>query len=1336
MMRKVGIRMEGRKMTSKSKLWSFIIILISGAIILFPFVVHAQTPIDCGQTLAGTISTAGQRNSYTFSASANDGITIRARKTSGTLTPYIELYNPGGTLITGAASQVDRILTETGTYRIDVRDQNNTNTGNYLLYLERMNNPGNATPIICGQVLTGSIGTSTDPSPWKAYTFTGTAGDAVSIRSFKTSGASFISYMELYGPNGSYITYRYNYQLDWVLSTTGTYTILIRDYYNAYAGDFFLTYQVMSNPCNATPINCGQVLTGSISALAGMNVYTFTVAANDGVTIRLRKTSGTFAPVLELYGPTGTSVVGATSSQIDYRPTAAGTYKIIVRDSSYVNTGNYLLYMERMNNPCNATAITCGQVVTGSIGTSTDPPPWKAYTFTGTAGDAVSIRSFKTSGASFISYMELYGPNGSYITFRYNYQLDWVLSTTGTYTILIRDYYNAYAGDFFLTYQVMSNPCNAIPINCGQVVSSSIDSAREMDIYTFTVAANDGVTIRLRKTSGTFAPVLELYGPSGSLVWGPGNETNQTLTTAGTYKIIVRDSSYVNTGNYLLFWQRMNNPCNAAPITCGQVVTGSIGTSVDPPPWKAYTFTGTAGDAVSIRSFKTSGASFISYMELYGPNGSYITFGYNYPLGWVLSTTGTYTILIRDYYNAYAGDFFLTYQVMSNPCNATPINCAQVVSSSIDSQREMDIYTFTVSANDGVTIRLRKISGTFSPVIELYGPTGSSVVGATANQIDYRPTVAGTYKIIVRDSSYVNTGNYLLYWQKMNNPCNATSISCGQVLTGSIGTSTDPPPWKAYTFTATAGDAVSIRSLKIGTGSFTSYMELYGPNGSYLSFSYNSPLDLALTSTGTYTILMRDYYNTYSGDFLLTWQKMSNPCAPDLACGQIATGTIGRTISESFWGFHKITVSANDIVKIRAIKTSGSLVPFLELYKSNGSVVTSAAGEINTTLTAAGTYTIVVRDQTNTYTGGYAVTWQKWNSPCASALNCGQVAAGSIGTTADPPPWKYYSFTASANDIVTIRPTKTSGTLTPYLELYGPTGTLVGGGTGQLDRTLTAAGTHTIVVRDQDNINTGDFMLIWHRINNPCNPTTIGCGQVLQSALGTVGKMDVYTFTATGGDNVVLTLTKTSGGLDPSLELYNSSGTRVAYQYTPSGNQVTITQTLSTGGTYTVFVSDYGNDETGSYTLKLQKNNNICPEVTVTTPNGGERIAATSSFTFRWNCTSSQGINSQELRLSTDGGQTFPNLIAAGLQGSARSYDWTVPLEMVTTQGRIRVTVTDTSGMSTFDDSNANFEIYQAVGRVYVYDELNRLIQVLYEDGRRVTYTYDASGNRITLTNE
>jgi len=647
-------------MAMKSKMMLRILFLISGAILLSPFAVLAQTPIDCGQTLAGTISAAAEKDSYTFTASANDGITIRARKTSGTVTPYIELYGPSGALITGAASKIDRTLTQTGTYRIDIRDQNNTNTGDYLLYWERMNNPCNATPISCAQVLTGSIGTSVNPPPWKIYTFTASAGDAVSIRSLKTSGASFISYLELYGPNGSYITYAYNNSLERMLTTAGTYTVLIRDYYNANAGDFFLTYQVMSNPCNATPINCAEVASSSIGGPAEMDVYTFTGSANDKVIIQARGTSGDLNPVVELYNPSGSRIS-------NYTLTASGTYKIIVRDSSYSNTGDYLLYWQRMNNPCNGTSVSCGQVLTDSIGASVDPPPWKLYTCTGSVGDSVSIRSARISAGTFIPYMELYKPDGTYINYAYNNPLNQVLSTAGTYKILIRDYYNTYAGDFFLSYQVMNNPCNATPIDCGQVVSSAIDGVGEMDVYTFTGSANDEMMIQPRSTSGNLNPVVELYNPSGSRI------TDYTLTTSGTYKIIVRDGSYVNTGNYLVYLQRLNNPCNATTINCGQIVTGSIGTSVNPPPWKAYTFTGSAGDAVSFTATKTSGANFIPLMELYKPDGTFITSKYNAPLVTTLTAAGIYKMLVRDYFNAYEGDYTLKFQKNNNYCSEVTV---------------------------------------------------------------------------------------------------------------------------------------------------------------------------------------------------------------------------------------------------------------------------------------------------------------------------------------------------------------------------------------------------------------------------------------------------------------------------------------------------------------------------------------------------------------------------------------------------------------------------------------------------------------------------------------
>jgi YD repeat-containing protein len=582
----------------------------------------------------------------------------------------------------------------------------------------------------------------------------------------------------------------------------------------------------------------------------------------------------------------------------------------------------------------------------------------------------------------------------------------------------------------------------------------------------------------------------------------------------------------------------------------------------------------------------------------------------------------------------------------------------------------------------------------------------------------------------MRNYNGAYAGNFALTWQKMNAPCNVVPINCGQVLSGSISTAAE---LDVYTFTVSANDVVTIRAMTTSGGLFPN-LELFNAAGSRIA-GPSTQITTTLATAGAYTILVRDHSTNDTGDYLITWQKFNTPCAPAINCGQTGVGSIGRTPDAPPWGFYSFTVSANDIITIRAIKTSGTLAPFLELYNSSGGLVTSAAGQINRTM-AEGSYVLLLRDQTNANTGGYAVTWQRWNNPCALALNCGQVVSGSIGITADPPPWRYYSFTASANDIVTIRATKTSGTLTPYLEIYNSSGTQVGSGAGQKDITLTAAGTYTVVVRDQNSINTGDYVLTWLRVNDPYNAIPMGCGQVLSGSLSTPGKIDAYTILANSGDNVVLTLTKTSGGLDPSLELYNSSGTRVGYQYSASGNEVTITQTLSTEGTYTVFASDYGNDETGSYRLKFQKNNNSCTEVSLLAPNGGESIVARSTFTIRWSCTSPPGVTSQEIRLSTDGGLSFPTPVVTGLAGDVRTYDWNVPSDLSTNQGRIRVVVTDGSMVNVFDDSDSDFTAYQGVGRIYVYDELNRLFQIIYEDGRRVTYTYDSSGNRITLMNE
>jgi hypothetical protein len=228
-------------MKSRSRSWFTVCILILGVVFLLPFTVYSQTPINCGEAVSGSISPAGEQDSYTFDASANDVITIRVRKISGSLIAYLELYNPSGGLITSAAGQIDRTLTETGTHRIVVRDQNNTNTGDYVLLWQRMNNPCNATAVDCGQVATGSIGTGLTPPPWKFHTFTVSANDAVTIRVAKTSG-TFSPNIELYNPNGTRIGGPHTVKIDAALTVAGQYTILVRDGSYLNTGDYLLVW--------------------------------------------------------------------------------------------------------------------------------------------------------------------------------------------------------------------------------------------------------------------------------------------------------------------------------------------------------------------------------------------------------------------------------------------------------------------------------------------------------------------------------------------------------------------------------------------------------------------------------------------------------------------------------------------------------------------------------------------------------------------------------------------------------------------------------------------------------------------------------------------------------------------------------------------------------------------------------------------------------------------------------------------------------------------------------------------------------------------------------------
>jgi len=573
-----------------------------------------------------------------------------------------------------------------------------------------------------------------------------------------------------------------------------------------------------------------------------------------------------------------------------------------------------------------------------------------------------------------------------------------------------------------------------------------------------------------------------------------------------------------------------------------------------------------------------------------------------------------------------------------------------------------------------------------------------------------------------------------------------TPISCGEIVSGSISVVGEQD---SYTFTADAGDVARVILTK--TAGNNMQVELYDPalvkiaSGNTYNGAGSVKLDNTLTQSGTYTVIVSGYQNNQTGDYIVSWNRINRPCPPatGISCGQIASGSISAVTEQDFYTF---TADAGDVARIIVTTTSGGMEPTIELYNSTWTKIASATGwgnnrTIDTTLAEGGTYTIIVSDYGNSETGDYNIGWYRFNNPCnAAGATCGQPASGSISAIGEQ---DFYTFTATAGDMVTIRSTVTSGSMDPSVELYDPAFTLIANaspspGLAIINKTLSTNGTYTVIVNDEDENGTGNYTLTWHNLNNPCNATPIACGQTVSGSLNPVGEQDLYTFQASAGYNAVLTMTRAAGGVvDPYLELYDQiTGTRISYTYTSSGTSTEINQVLASDGTYIGITSDYGSNETGDYTLTFQKVNNSCSQVAVTSPNGGEIVESGVAITITWTGGASPAISTQDITLSTDGGLTFPITIATGLSGNVRSFNWTIPQDVATTKGRVRVTVNNTDGTSNPDDSNADFLILQSVAEssiTYVYDNLSRLVQIIYGGGTTITYTYDAAGNRTTV---
>jgi hypothetical protein len=426
--------------------------------------------MNFGETIQCSIDTAGEIDSFTFSANAGDIVLARASKAPLGIWPGVRVNNSVGTTLceqVSTDSQTAEIasctLPSAGTYTIQVYEHWYTSTGGYYLYLQRLNDPGDVTPITFGQTLAASLST---PAEMDTYTFAATAGDKVLVRAAESS--SFIwPGVRVYAPDGAKLCEKDSEDSESAevdecsLPSTGTYTILAYDSEGGtYTGGYYLYLQRLNNPGNFTSIAFGQTSAGSITTPAQMGTFTFTATAGDKVLVRASRPTGSLWPGVRIYGPDGTRLcikdsTDSVSAEIGSCSLfSTGTHTILVYDKENgTHTGSYGLYLQRLNNPGNTISIDHGQMLTGTISTAAE---MDSFTFSSPAGDRVMVKMKKTSG-SLWPVVRIYDPSGTKLCEKKSPDAvtamisSCSLPSTGMYLILaFDDWYGTHAGNYRL----------------------------------------------------------------------------------------------------------------------------------------------------------------------------------------------------------------------------------------------------------------------------------------------------------------------------------------------------------------------------------------------------------------------------------------------------------------------------------------------------------------------------------------------------------------------------------------------------------------------------------------------------------------------------------------------------------------------------------------------------------------------------------------------------------------------------------------------------------------------------------------------------------------------
>ena len=142
--------------------------------------------------------------------------------------------------------------------------------------------------------------------------------------------------------------------------------------------------------------------------------------------------------------------------------------------------------------------------------------------------------------------------------------------------------------------------------------------------------------------------------------------------------------------------------------------------------------------------------------------------------------------------------------------------------------------------------------------------------------------------------------------------------------------------------------------------------------------------------------------------------------------------------------------------------------------------------------------------------------------------------------------------------------------------------------------------------------------------------------------------------------------------------------------------------------------------------------------VSLSQPNGGEKLFTGTPYTMRWDVTGGENITRFDLHASADNGVTYTAISGcANLPATARACTWTTP-GPATSKGRVRVVAIDGAGQVTSAQSAAAFSIVTGVGTITVKSP-NSAVNWGQQSMQQIKWTHNLGVNsyvRIELSRD